>query len=89
MELQDGSSDAYSDDFYDPEDHNSGKKRPPQESETNQIKELYERVLADSGDATHFEQYEFTDTFKQHQEKVQNAYGPESEIYKTLNPKHS
>jgi hypothetical protein len=56
----------------------------------NEIIDLYQRVLekADDGEE-HFQQYDFSDSFKQHQQKVQNAYGPENEIYKTLNPKHS
>ena len=37
----------------------------------------------------HFQQYDFSDSFKKHQQRVQNAYGPDNEIYRTLNPKHS
>ena len=36
-----------------------------------------------------FDQYEFSQSFVNQQRKVQEAYGEDTEIYKTLNPKHS
>ena len=32
---------------------------------------------------------QYSESFKQQQKRVQDAYGDDTEIYKTLNPKHS
>lgn len=44
-------------------------------------------VRQDDDESGSFDDY--SDSFKQQQVRVQNAYGEDTEIYKTLNPKHS
>lgn len=93
IELEDAEDeDEYSDDFEDDKQYEELKEpETPSNTEVRKIKELYEMALQhDVADSSqHFQQYEFSDTFIRHQEAVQNAYGPDCDIYRTLNPQGS
>jgi hypothetical protein len=74
-----------------------------QESSTklNAQVQLYEQYLGNNNnrfgetnsmaadDSHHFDSYQFDESFVNAQQRVQQAYGADTEIYKTLNPKHS
>lgn len=60
--------------------------------------QLYEQYLGNrfgetnsmaADDSHHFDSYQFDESFVNAQQRVQQAYGADTEIYKTLNPKHS
>ena len=50
----------------------------------------YNKFLSnDAEESGKFDDYDFNESFIKIQNKVQEAYGDDTEIYKTLNPKHS
>jgi hypothetical protein len=58
--------------------------------ELNEVVNIYEKYLNDDDSSGNFDDYKPTESFRNEQAKVQQAYGDdETELYKTLNPKHS
>jgi len=88
--------DFYSDEFEEEEheeadrdDHNFDLDETVQKKELNELVGIYQRYLDPEEDSHTFEEFQMSESFKHQQQKVQQAYGNDTEIYKTLNPKHS
>lgn len=103
-ELELGDSDHYSDDFYSDDFDGKGEADDDHEEEgfafdatvqrqnaggLQDVVDQYAQVLGNGGAAQQVNGDHFPDSFINQQIQVQQAYGPDSEIYKTLNPKHS
>ena len=80
---------ARADEDSDREDNNFEFDETVKKGELNQVVGIYERYLNDDDSSGNFDDYKPTESFKDGQMKVQQAYGDDTEIYKTLNPKHS
>lgn len=82
---------AAAQDESDREDDDFAFDETVKKGELNQVLDIYERYLErnEEDSSGNFDDYKPTESFKEGQARVQQAYGDDTELYKTLNPKHS
>lgn len=76
---------------YDRDDDDFAFDETAKKGGLGEVVNYYEKYLVrqEEDESGSFDDYQPSESFKQQQERVQNAYGEDTEIYKTLNPKHS